>query len=271
MKRKCYMIILLLCLTLSIIAQEDYHSFISEGKSWEIAHIGMLPSQQDKWVFMMNGDTIINESSYKKLYQENKQGVAYYRALREEDRKVYCIPCDSQEEHLLFDYGLKVGDSVYCVGGDRFDSSFITETAIDENQVEFVRFMKLTGIDTYTNKEGMNLKRYHFTVNIRSRHTDGSVTEYEEHSPVTWIEGIGTINDYTFNSWYLEMVSSYSWMLTKCYDSHHIFYDEDASRIADNNVLPQPLTHTIYDLQGRRLITPPSHGVYIRGGRKYVR
>ena len=54
--------------------------------------------------------------------------------------------------------------------------------------------------------------------------------EYEDNIPVTWIEGIGSRNDYTFNSWYVEMVSSYSWMLTKCYDSHQIFYEVDASR-----------------------------------------
>ena len=270
MNIKFHIILLFLCLPLSIIAQNDYYPLVSEGKTWEFAHVGMLPSQQEKWLFMLSSDTIINGVNYKKLYQENNQGAVYYRAMREEGRKVYCIPRDSQEEHLLFDFGMQVGDSVYCLGGDRFDNGFIIDTPVDESQVEMVRLMKLIGTDTYTNKEGLDLQRYHFSVMIRSRHADGSVTEYEEQSPVTWIEGIGSRNDYTFNSWYVEMVSSYSWMLTKCYDSLQIFYEVDASRIADNNVLPQPPNHTIYDLTGRRLAAPPTRSIYIQNGKKRV-
>ena len=238
MNKKFHIIILFLCLPLSIIAQNDYYPLVSEGKTWEIAHVGMLPSQQEKWFFMLSGDTIINGVNYKKLYQENNQGAVYYRAMREEGRKVYCIPRDSQEEHLLFDFGMQVGDSVYCLGGDRFDNGFIIETPVDESQEGMVRLMKLIGTDTYTNKEGLDLQRYHFSVMIRSRHADGSVTEYEEQSPVAWIEGIGSRNDYTFNSWYVEMVSSYSWMLTKCYDNDHLFYEVDANNTTNSLLYP---------------------------------
>ena len=272
MNRRYYIIILFFSfLPLSIIAQNDYYPLVSEGKTWEIAHVGMLPSQQEEWFFMLSGDTIINGVNYKKLYQENNQGAVYYRAMREEGRKVYCIPRDSQEEHLLFDFGLQVDDSVYCVGGDCFDSRFITETAVDESQVGIVRIMKLIGIDTYTNKKLVSLQRFHFSVMIRERRADGEMEEYEDNIPVTWIEGIGSRNDYTFNSWYVEMVSSYSWMLTKCYDSHQIFYEVDASRIADNNVIPQSPNHTIYDLTSRRLTSPlTTRGIYIQNGKKYV-
>lgn len=230
MRNRFLFTIILVLSSMGIMAQDDYYPLVSEGKTWEITHVGTLPSQQDKWLYRMSGDTIINGTGYKKLYQENKQGVVYYRAMREEGRRVYCIPRDSREEHLLFDFGLQAGDSVYCVGGDRFDNGFVTETPPDENQVGMARLMKLIGADTYTNKEGMELRRLHFSVIIRARNADGSVTEYEERSPVTWIEGIGSRNDYTFSPWFVEMVSSYSWMLTKCYDSDHVFYEADANK-----------------------------------------
>ena len=43
----------------------------------------------------------------------------------------------------------------------------------------------------------------------------------------------------------------------------------DASHVT---AVTTPVTQeSIYDLSGRRLITPPSHGIYIQNGRKYVR
>jgi hypothetical protein len=43
----------------------------------------------------------------------------------------------------------------------------------------------------------------------------------------------------------------------------------DTNHIAD--IKPPVTQEPAYDLTGRRLTTPPTHGVYIRGGRKYVK
>ena len=47
--------------------------------------------------------------------------------------------------------------------------------------------------------------------------------------------------------------------------------DPTPAGIIATTTAQQPAKVEYYDLSGRRLITPPSHGVYIRDGRKYVR
>ena len=238
-----WLLFTILLLPISVIAQEDYHPLVTEGKTWEYSYVGWNPEQQDDCILMLRGDTIINGASYKKLYQVNGLGTSgqtneYFRAMRETDRKVYCIPHNSQEEHLLFDFNLQAGDSVFCEGDIQYYSGFITETAFDESQVETVRYMKLIGTDTYTSDEGVALRRYYFSMKVKSKFTDGSVSIYEYSSPVTWIEGIGPKNDNTFNSWCEKDGSSFSWMLTRCYDSDHFLYEVDSNDMASGMLNP---------------------------------
>ena len=258
-RRFFFLLILFSFPVFSLMAQEDHYPMISEGKTWEIAHMGMNTNNQEKTVLLLSGDTIISGISYIKCHRVIGQATEYYRAMREEDKKVFCVLRDSQEEHLLFDFGLQIGDSVYCEFGGTYDGGFITENTIDESQEDMVQLLKLTGIDTYVNKEGMALKRYHH----------GRVVEYSGR-PATWVESIGSRNDFPLNAWYVEMVSSYSWWLTKCYDSDHVFYEVDPSSIV-NADFSHPSISTIFDLQGRRLNEQPAKGVYIQDGRKYVK
>ena len=269
-----FLVFLYSSLVFPLMAQEEYYPMVSEGKTWEIAHVGMNPNYQDKSVLQLSGDTIINGNSYIKCYQILEQGstvqdIVYYRAMREVDKRVYCVLPGSQEENLLFNFGLQVGDSVYCKFGGTYDGGFITEHTIDESLEDIVQILKLTGVDTYVNKEGMALKRYHLSMTIKERQGDGRVVEYSGR-PATWVEGIGSRNDFPLNAWYVEMVSSYSWWLTKCYDSDHVFYEVDPSSIV-NADFSHPSISTIFDLQGRRLNEQPAKGVYIQDGRKYVK
>ena len=163
----------------------------------------------------------------------------YYCAMREDNKKVYRISRDCQGEHLLFDFGLQVGDSVCCMGGDTYDNGFIAESVVDESLEEIVRVLKLEEIDTCTNTDDsrLRLKRYHFTMKIRERMADGSVNEYEG-KPATWLEGVGARDGYPLNSWCVptDILSS----------------------------------NAIYDLPGRKLQQIPKKGIYIQNGRKYV-
>lgn len=57
-------------------------------------------------------DTLINEQAYKKL---NLCEADYQGALRSDSLKVYFVPRDSLNEHLIYDFSAEVGDTLYDV------------------------------------------------------------------------------------------------------------------------------------------------------------
>ena len=252
---------------------QDYYPIITDDKMWSIVCVGTNGSQTDRRSLHLEGDTIINGMSYSICKQNSGLGTTnitseYYCAMREEDKKVYRISRDSQEEHLLFDFAIQVGDSLYCMGGDTYDNGNITETSVDESLEEIVRVLKLDLIDDYTNDTGLTLKMYHFSMKIRERMTDGSMNEYDG-KPVIWIEGVGSRDGFPLNSWYVPMDSSYNWVLTNCIDHYNYLYKVLDARV-EIIELPQISSCAIYDLTGRMLRHVPQKGIYIKNGRKYV-
>ena len=252
---------------------QDYYPTIANAKMWNIVRIDTNGNQIERRRLYLDGDTIINGVNYSICQQTYGLGTTnitneYYCAMREENKKVYRISHDSQEEHLLFDFGLQVGDSVYCMGGDTYDNGFITESAVDESQEDIIRILKLKEIENNTNDTGLPLKRYHFSMKIREREADGSVNEYEG-KPVTWLEGVGSIDGYPLNSWYVPIVSSDNWVLTYCIDYTNIFYKLFDAHIEEIKP-PLLFSGAIYDLFGRKLQQVPKRGVYIHNGRKFV-
>ncbi|MEM9549501.1 MAG: T9SS type A sorting domain-containing protein [Bacteroidota bacterium] len=137
-------ICLLSLLSLSFNAQ-DYQEMVVEGATW----INTYPTAgniDDYFVYRLNGDTVVNNITYKKLHFQDFEigdddilrvlptGVPY-ALLREdvEERKVYSILLDEFElfegidlqdfemsrlqgefenEYLLYDYSLEVGDEI---------------------------------------------------------------------------------------------------------------------------------------------------------------
>lgn len=58
------------------------------------------------------------------------------------------------------------------------------------------------------------------------------------------------------------------------FSSHGVFkviVNKEKASVRNMTTENHGSSDVIYDLMGRRLIPPPSHGIYIRGGRKYVR
>ncbi|MFP4289967.1 MAG: hypothetical protein ACLFQS_11985 [Bacteroidales bacterium] len=115
MKKKNFILFFLLMLfyTTLLKAQDnkEYISMLQENRVWSIQH--------EKHVLM--GDTIINDQTYKKLYFHNyleeltPDSLQYIAALREDstNTKVYYIFHGQEEEHLLYDFSLEVGDEFH--------------------------------------------------------------------------------------------------------------------------------------------------------------
>jgi len=88
---------------------QEYIPLLDENKVWSIGH--------EKHTLM--GDTIINETTYKKLYFHNylqeftPEALKYIAALREDinSRKVYLIWNGYDKETLLYDFSVVKGES----------------------------------------------------------------------------------------------------------------------------------------------------------------
>lgn len=255
-----------MCMAVS--AQEEYYPFITTGKVWEMQLDGFTDIVLSKRILYLEGDTIINGVNYIICNMRDGQTDAtFYRAMREQDGKVYCILAGEDKEHLMFDFGMHIGDSVYCETAKTYDGGFLYDGSIDETGESFVRIMHLSEIDTFTH-HGMRLKKYHFTVSIKERMANGYMEEHEDF-PETWVEGIGSLGHYPFNAWDVPMLSSNYWNLMKCYDNFNTLFEVDASDFDEAMTLPN--IAPIYDLQGRRLPVKPKKGIYILNGRKYLK
>ena len=274
MKRKVFLpLMLFVWLPTLLTGQESYHPLVTDGKTWKGAEVGVF-WQEYKYDYFLKGDTTINGVGYLKCFLVSERGVSgtpapgYVGAMREESKKVYAVRKGSQQECLLFDFGLHVGDSVLCKEGG-LCRACLSDTNVGEwiEGMEWV--MTLESIDTHAYEGGLPLRRYHFNIKSRYRFADGSVSESEPRDIGTcWTEGIGNVGDYPFNSAYVEMTSSYHYVLFGCYDNDDVLYQVSPANVLEN---PTPVSRNkagMYDLNGRTLPQRPAKGIYIQNGQK---
>lgn len=140
----------ILLITLSVIflqqiKGQDYIPITSEGAHWIVRLDAMstIEPVDGLWEYHCSGDTSINDFTYKKIYFRNlvitqngppfqsDESYVLFGLLRDDtiNRKVYAIQilenyntCPLDEEYLLFDFSLNVGDTAnVCVLPDYYD------------------------------------------------------------------------------------------------------------------------------------------------------
>ena len=165
----------------------DYIPFVEKGKQWHVVRSDCNSGSPIVHYenYMLNEEVVKNGKTYLKLNRrEDNSSVVYDTGLlREENRKVYIYDADMQEEHLIFDYSLKVGDTYEAY------SSF-------ENKMVSYKVMS---IDDCT--EGPEEFHYGYDVSTysfmtRHRHLQKWTvcrTDYESIQK-TWIEGVGSLD-----------------------------------------------------------------------------
>lgn len=134
---------------------------MNEGKIWSYCNVVKVESDSydlNYSQFEFKGDTTVNSAKYKKLYMHNCiSGVLSYMAsMREENQQVFAVYSGNQQEQLIYDFSLVVGDSIR--------SPYNNET----------HYFKVTKIDTIEAGTG---KRKRIKLDFD-----------------TWIEGIGTLD-----------------------------------------------------------------------------
>ena len=99
----------------------DYVPMIKEGnqrQKWNVVYIGVTPNYPNDYsteIQSIRDNINLDGVDYKLVWTKSKYGIAKAGAVREEDRRVYYrrkISQNYQDEVLLYDFNLNVGDTV---------------------------------------------------------------------------------------------------------------------------------------------------------------
>src|SRR5687767_6732477 len=150
---------------------QSYFKLLKDGRNW--IYTEMVSGEEPPvhivlaFALSMNGDTLIEDNSYKKIYQHtlktNSESTAiqnpkeilntYLYALIREDtiaRKVYLLPyydiismCQP-EEHLLYDFSLQEGDTLNDCVLENIYLPFMSFIPI----VDSIRQLNYSGLET---------------------------------------------------------------------------------------------------------------------------
>ena len=245
-----------LCFLILFLANQysraDYLPFVVEGKTWEVEYRGNWNGWTELEILMLDGDTLINGQTYKKMYGtwHNSGNVEYKGAFRELDRKVYFLPSSAHEEVLYYDFTLHVGDTytLFMDKGTAYESECQYEVYVDDTLYCCEHALHRLGL-YYPNEE----------------------LTYIGPNIYSWIEGVGSIcgpEFCTVPNWTGSNV-----YLLSCRIGEQYIYRNTEMKVESLSPSPGPIRRgddAMYDLQGRRLNAVPERGLYIQGGRKII-
>ena len=248
--RKIFIILLLIGST-SVFAQ-TYFSFPDSVAVWKqkSGFFDGMNIYETHYALFMNGDTMINNTSYNKLYYSNNPNnidsinSPYYGAIREENKRIYffldslynsspgyyfCFTLDIpslNEEVLLYDFNVNVGDTVYY---PHLDSTYVIINWIDSVLIQ-----------------GEYRKQFHYT------YTYNSMSNCNPFSQ-NYVEGIGDINMGLFSIFIFYFENSES---LNCFEDDEVSYSNvsncmtlgtDDIIIKDSNqIYPNPASEVLF-------------------------
>ena len=264
----------------TVTAQEPlpYHPFLKEGKVWSCELQERIEEtageatayymQTTLFSLRIDGDTLIGNKSYKKVYRdvatidrqllyvfpEDASGAfsesehkvvnassLYDEFLREEEMKVYRRYAYFDNEEIIYDFSLAQGD----VTSEEYCGLPATISNIDN-----------------VNAQERLIRRFHLSI------------EGYTGDPV-WVEGVGHPSG-PCRVYGLEVNDGKTYQLLSCHeDGECIFTKDDFWNAAvinaiDDEYIRQQAPSAVYDLHGRRVKGQPTHGIYIQQGRKHV-
>ena len=223
----------LLVIAITAMAQWTYHPFAKEGKVF----IG------DNKKYEMLGDTVICNKGYKRVFitQKSKE-TRYWGATRDEGMQVYIVKAGNNTEMLFYDFG--------------DDNNYVLDYGREEAHVREA-FVWVTNSGDY--------RKLRYAVPYDKN------SDLQRASAFLWIDGIGNMSD-PFDPIYGDGDFD-------CYEDGVCVYNfallEEMILNQSTSIKAPSFSHSIrnalFDLQGRRITGIPSRGVYIKGGKKYVK
>lgn len=246
---KTILLAALTILPLLAMAQDYYEPFIVEGKVWHYEFVSAVGGNEKAYTYKMyfSGDTIIDGKGCKFLIEERPNSPLYVTgACYEEDGRVWMLSSlssNTPKPRLLFDFRCNEGDTLTnlrCWSDDSFKVSSVDAT------FSFGRARKLVS----------------FTSVMHPQKSTGY-----------WLEGVGSRYE-MFDVWPSFAASVkflYCELDGEVIADQSSFGDAALETSVKQTEKGENKTPSIHDLQGRRLASPPVHGVYVHNGRKYVK
>jgi hypothetical protein len=251
---KKILLLMIFVLTTAMPYAQNGKLLVKEGKTW----VTMWGDGNHTYKF--EGDTVINGVTYKKMYRDGN----YAYSARQDGGKVYWI--DKQYYN---------GAPKYTVAAPQYANGNTTNEELvmnfDLKEGDEIFYYKVGNVDTVT-VNSVKYRRLHLLNNINI--PDYPTTALKECA--VWVDGIGT-TDEPLTQW-AGLSTKTPYFLLGCYDNGvKIFSAEDfysstgTDGVADVQVSGNNERGQLYDLSGRKLSTRPEQGMYISGGKKYVK
>ncbi|MBQ1580970.1 MAG: hypothetical protein II107_00685, partial [Prevotella sp.] len=196
--------------------------------------------------YFIQGDTVIGDYRCKKLYTENNDyiisddSVAFVSGIFEEDNKVYTVGHNGSL-NKLYDFSQEVGTQ-FSANGSKYEVDSIKKVNVDGQAFRLFYLKWLPSFD------------------------------YWDETTI-WIEGIGTTLEHLMKT--APMIPNYGWLVSVEVNGKTIFTREGLSNALTSIQVKtinewMSYEHDVYDLQGRRVLTPQRGGLYIQGGKKLI-
>ncbi len=108
---------MILCFTWQVKAQTgNNNTIVNDNSTWAVLIYGLgaynIPCCVKTQYVYFDGDSIIGINSYKKVFSCDDslhKNIKYEGLIREEEKKTYFIPANSDTEYLLYDFSLEEG------------------------------------------------------------------------------------------------------------------------------------------------------------------
>lgn len=261
--KKVIVVLMLLLIFVSAMAQEEYESLLTESKVWTMMEKPSVnPEVYGDLRYIIEtklvGDTIINGIHFMRKYERKcKQGeempatwTATNNYLGQDGSKIYQY--DNWQGVILdMDLSLNVGDKFSYY--DSYDDD-------DDNHYVLFEFIVTEVSDTILNISTDQVRRRCMYVQVEDI---PSITD-------VWIEGIGSMKK-GISGVYLTLAAGAFVNMTECVDGNTVLYQsESLLGIQDVRSYKSEGNSIIYDLLGRRLSEKPQKGLYIQNGKKAI-
>jgi len=285
------------------LAPDGYRPMVVDGKTWKGYEVDQLTGQRYRLDYFLDGDTLIGGKKYLRCFRDSERyqdkAPRYVGALFEEDGKVYGVSSFVSSPGLMYDFNLQVDDFVFgYMIEDPKNFTFVDKKNVglrmDERGEEYFLSFRLKDIETIHDNSNAQMRRFVFDIqrhNVVQNTRPRSEYAYNQDSAqgtasgeanqtvnvvgtLYWSEGVGVENFYPFKPWEDPFNTQYKYQLEECYVDQKLMWARAFTTGIDHvqSLSVQSNTTAIFDISGRRLQGEPQRkGIYIRGGRKYVK
>ena len=258
--KKFYIVLLFFSVALTLSAQEERSSLLSENRRWTICS-WTSPSQSGTklyYEYVLRGDTTINGIRFKQSYKRRVDGASGedFRPaswVGQQGDKCYVATFESGNSKELvdlqtsMDFGLKVGDSYqqkdlsgFCLN---YEVTAVGDTVVESSTDKTVRKV-------------IHLKYQNYP--------DDS--QFQE----VWVEGIGSLSEGPFGA-YNKTRTGQVTQTVRCIDGDETLIEQQvATGISSAKNADARAAENVFNLQGQPMKTASKRGVYIHNHHKYI-